>query len=240
MNPGARVVWMCFDSAPEVLTGSYTAKIDIFSFGVLLVQMCTGKVPSIERRQQHVATATTNFPDLAPLIRRCLEPDAAKRPTADELVGLLERFKLSAAYSEYKADHSGGVLVERVFRYVPDRCGSFDMVAADATCDGTAAVWPCSAQVEAAKKEGIAQGKERAQEVVDMFQEKLKNTSALLQAEREKNTVRCPPPPPPPRVWCGPAAGSAELKHTHVSSPVACVTRRCWSGCRMLEGKWTH
>ena len=41
-------------SAPEVLTGSYTTKIDIFSFGVLLVEMCTGIFPSIEKRVQHV------------------------------------------------------------------------------------------------------------------------------------------------------------------------------------------
>jgi len=109
-------VWIC--SAPEVLTGSYTSKIDIFSFGVLLVQMCTRKVPSIERRTQHVAEALRNFPNLAPLIERCLHADASQRPTADELVRLLEKFKLSSAYNEYKADHTGGIVVERVFRCV--------------------------------------------------------------------------------------------------------------------------
>ena len=118
-------------SAPEVLTGSYTSKIDIFSFGVLLVQMCTGQVPSIERRQDHVASAAASFPDLAPLIRRCLDPDARKRPTADELVGLLERFKISAAYMEYRADHTGGILVERIFRC---GCVCLLVVWAAATC----------------------------------------------------------------------------------------------------------
>jgi serine/threonine protein kinase len=32
-------------SAPEVLTGKYTSKIDIFSFGVLMTQMCCGEYP---------------------------------------------------------------------------------------------------------------------------------------------------------------------------------------------------
>ena len=34
-------------SAPEVLTGKYSEKIDIFSFGILLCQMCTGEYPRI-------------------------------------------------------------------------------------------------------------------------------------------------------------------------------------------------
>jgi serine/threonine protein kinase len=38
----------------QVLTGRYTPKIDMFSFGVLLVQMCTGVYPSIDDRASHV------------------------------------------------------------------------------------------------------------------------------------------------------------------------------------------
>ena len=38
----------------QVLTGRYTAKIDMFSFGVLCVQMCTGQYPSIETRAEHI------------------------------------------------------------------------------------------------------------------------------------------------------------------------------------------
>ena len=34
-------------SAPEVLTGKYSEKIDIFSFGILLCQMCIGEYPRI-------------------------------------------------------------------------------------------------------------------------------------------------------------------------------------------------
>ncbi len=35
-------------AAPEVLTGKYSSKIDIFSFGVLLCQMSTGDYPRID------------------------------------------------------------------------------------------------------------------------------------------------------------------------------------------------
>lgn len=109
-----------FHSAPEVLTGSYTTKIDIFSFGVLLVQMCTGEVPSIERRQAHIKRAVAACPDLAPLIRRCLEADASKRPTADLVVRMLEKLKLSPEYASFVSEHGGGVLIERTFRCVHD------------------------------------------------------------------------------------------------------------------------
>lgn len=44
-------------SAPEVLTGRYTDKIDVFSFGVLLIQMCCGEYPRIERREDQLAWA---------------------------------------------------------------------------------------------------------------------------------------------------------------------------------------
>ncbi len=38
----------------QVLTGRYTPKIDMFSFGVLVVQMCTGLYPSIDDRVVHI------------------------------------------------------------------------------------------------------------------------------------------------------------------------------------------
>ncbi|CAN0115884.1 unnamed protein product [Heterosigma akashiwo] len=49
--PGAMVY-----AAPEVLTGKYSARVDVFSFGVLLAQLATGEHPRIERRQ-HQASA---------------------------------------------------------------------------------------------------------------------------------------------------------------------------------------
>ena len=55
-------------SAPEVLTGKYTEKIDIFSFGVLLTQMCCGEYPRIDRREEQIAKAHGKYPMLKHLI----------------------------------------------------------------------------------------------------------------------------------------------------------------------------
>jgi serine/threonine protein kinase len=41
-------------SAPEVLTGKYNEKIDIFSFGILLIQMSCSEYPRIERREDQL------------------------------------------------------------------------------------------------------------------------------------------------------------------------------------------
>ena len=62
------------------------------------------------------------------------------------------------------------------------------------TSPGTRVRAWCRAQVEAAKNEGVEKGKARAQEVVDMFQDKLRETSNQLQAERDKVNVRTPLP----------------------------------------------
>src|SRR3546814_204437 len=39
-------------SAPEVLTGIYDKYIDVFSFGVLVVQLLTNEFPRIDRRRE--------------------------------------------------------------------------------------------------------------------------------------------------------------------------------------------
>lgn len=97
--PGAVVY-----SAPEVLTGRYTAKIDVFSFGIVLIQMCTGLYPSIEDRVVHIGlyvvllaftdkcvtnsctvsseSACKKFPSLTQLITSCVSLDPEFRPTA--------------------------------------------------------------------------------------------------------------------------------------------------------------
>ncbi len=46
--------WCVPSACAQVLTGRYTPKIDMFSFAVLLVQMCTGLYPSIDDRVSHI------------------------------------------------------------------------------------------------------------------------------------------------------------------------------------------
>ena len=78
--------------APEILlgTGQITAAADIFSFGVLLRELCTGEYPSRGRNRMPLA------PEEAPeavneVILACLSNEPEERPTAQEIFQLLTR-----------------------------------------------------------------------------------------------------------------------------------------------------
>ena len=82
---------------PEALVESpyFTDKGDIFSFGVLMLQVATQEPPScglvmregqpeVERRRADLAKIPTNHP-LRPLILQCLQDNPAKRPSGTEV-----------------------------------------------------------------------------------------------------------------------------------------------------------
>ena len=82
--------------APEQLKGSeVTAKSDIYSLGLVLYELFTGKKPFdaknvrqlLEMQESiHMPSMTTTAADIDPMvekaIRRCLDPDPAKRPAS--------------------------------------------------------------------------------------------------------------------------------------------------------------
>lgn len=77
-------------SAPEVLTGQQcTVSADIYSFGIVLWEITTGEVPT------RGAMRNPKVPEECPqavvdLMDRCLETVPSQRPTAKEIVLLLE------------------------------------------------------------------------------------------------------------------------------------------------------
>eukprot|EP01041_Mallomonas_annulata_P009185 gene9185-19047_t len=85
-------------SAPEVLTGKYTSKIDIFSFGVLLIQMCSSEYPRIERREEQLSLACSAYSMLDPLMRRCLSFQPSDRPPVSEICSTLRTLRLNDRY----------------------------------------------------------------------------------------------------------------------------------------------
>ena len=79
-NPGSPVY-----AAPESHNPALQSpKMDIYSFGVLLVEMCTCQFPVPERRAELIDTIEQ--PRLVQLIGQCLNADRERRPTAAQLV----------------------------------------------------------------------------------------------------------------------------------------------------------
>ena len=83
-NPGSPVY-----TAPESRDPALqTPKMDIYSFGVLLIEMCTCDFPAPERRAELIESI--QHPQLLNLIIQCLNTDKDRRPTADQLVNILQ------------------------------------------------------------------------------------------------------------------------------------------------------
>ena len=83
-NPGSPVY-----TAPESRDPALqTPKMDIYSFGVLLIEMCTCQFPAPERRIELIDSI--NHPGLVTLIMRCLNEDKDRRPTAAQVIDILQ------------------------------------------------------------------------------------------------------------------------------------------------------
>lgn len=80
-------------AAPETLTGKYFSPIDIFSFGILLSQMCTGEYPRIDRREEQIQRAIETFPLLKDTIEACVHYQPPQRPIASAIAQRLRAWK---------------------------------------------------------------------------------------------------------------------------------------------------
>ena len=61
----------------------------MYSFGVLLCEMCIRELPDPDRRDEQVAMVTNRM--LRALIRGCLQQDADERPSMEDIIGELEQ-----------------------------------------------------------------------------------------------------------------------------------------------------
>ncbi|KAL9975229.1 hypothetical protein ACROYT_G012363 [Oculina patagonica] len=74
--------------APEALTSNQTVKVDVYSFGVLLCEMCIRELPDPERRDQQIAMVENRL--LRALVRRCVQTEPGARPNMEEIIEELE------------------------------------------------------------------------------------------------------------------------------------------------------
>ncbi|XP_022796813.1 probable serine/threonine-protein kinase DDB_G0271682 [Stylophora pistillata] len=107
-GPGARVY-----SAPEAATeDKQTIKIDVYSFGVLLCEMCTRKFPDPDRREEQISQVKNE--EFRSLIQRCVQPDPGERPDMQEI-----SFELEALFdpqSEMEDDKPSIGEIEQMLR----------------------------------------------------------------------------------------------------------------------------
>ncbi|PFX21667.1 putative serine/threonine-protein kinase [Stylophora pistillata] len=83
--------WCFAFSAPEVQRpANQTAKIDVYSFGVLLCEMCIQTFPDYQNREHQIALVTDRV--LQDLVRQCLRSDPSEGPDITEIVSRLEQF----------------------------------------------------------------------------------------------------------------------------------------------------
>ena len=83
-NPGSPVY-----SAPEARNPDLqSAKMDIYSFGVLLIEMCTSEFPVPEMRSRLIKTIA--HAQLVSLIRSCLASDTQQRPHCSAVIKKLD------------------------------------------------------------------------------------------------------------------------------------------------------
>ena len=61
----------------------------MYSFGVLLCEMCIRELPDPERRDQQIDMVTIRL--LRALIRRCVNTQPESRPNMDEIIEELEK-----------------------------------------------------------------------------------------------------------------------------------------------------
>ncbi|XP_078364661.1 uncharacterized protein LOC144649065 [Oculina patagonica] len=82
-NPGARIY-----SAPEAFTSQQSSKVDVYSFGVLLCEMCIRELPVPEEIHNQIGQVTNGA--LRGLIQRCVQRDPETRPAMSEVICELE------------------------------------------------------------------------------------------------------------------------------------------------------
>jgi len=83
-RPGAIIY-----SAPEAHSSQQSPKIDVYSFGLLLCEMCVRELPVPEEIHSQIGKVTNGA--LRGLIEQCVKRDPEERPTMNDIIYELEQ-----------------------------------------------------------------------------------------------------------------------------------------------------
>ena len=67
----------------------FRVQVDVYSFGVLLCEICIRELPDPDRRDEQVVRVKNRR--LRALIRGCLQRDPEARPSMEDIIGELEK-----------------------------------------------------------------------------------------------------------------------------------------------------
>ena len=67
----------------------HSPKMDVFSFGVLLVEMCAGEQPETVQELQETQISRINWPAMVSIIRECINERPENRPNMSHVMELL-------------------------------------------------------------------------------------------------------------------------------------------------------
>lgn len=76
---------------PEFATGSYSKKLDIYTFGLTLNELYGGRHEIDERKRKIVITKKT--PVFFDLVQKCIDDKPEKRPEARQLENILRNYE---------------------------------------------------------------------------------------------------------------------------------------------------
>ena len=87
-NPGSPIY-----AAPESrYPNDHTPKMDVFSLGVLMVEMCQSEFPEPTTDLREAQIRNIKWDAMVTLIRRCISERPVNRPTASDIISELEQF----------------------------------------------------------------------------------------------------------------------------------------------------
>ncbi|KAL9975204.1 hypothetical protein ACROYT_G012336 [Oculina patagonica] len=87
-DPGA-VIYCAPESHGDAHNQIISCKVDVYSFGVLLCEMCIREIPEPDRRDQQIAMVTNHL--FQSLIRRCVQTEPGLRPNMESIIDELDR-----------------------------------------------------------------------------------------------------------------------------------------------------